>query len=66
MKQRPQAPKGDVKVFMRESPDFEVDGIRVGCNLQPFRGLGFFLFHEIISSMTGQVVISGNTTSTTI
>ena len=42
MKQRPQAPKGDVKVFMRESPDFEVDGIRVGCNLHPFRGLGSF------------------------
>jgi len=26
-KQRPQAPKGDVKIYMLESPHFEVDGL---------------------------------------
>jgi len=41
-KQRPQAPKGDVKICMQEFPHFEVDSLGDGCNLHPFRGLGSF------------------------
>ena len=37
---------GDVKICMRESTHFEVDGLGDGCNLHPFRGWGSFLFHD--------------------
>ena len=40
-KQGPQAPKGDVKICLREYPHFGVDSLVDGCNLHPFRGLGF-------------------------
>ena len=48
-KQRPQAPKGDVKICMLESPHFEVDGLVYGSNLHLFKGLVSFCFiREIV------------------
>ena len=41
-KQRPQAHKKDVKIYIRDSPHFKVDDLGDGSNLHPFRGLGSY------------------------